>query len=78
LKEEFAGWLRQGLGRAAVFLTGHDSVPYREILLHACTHNLAYNPCEDSRVPYLLDLIGSVARRKLLSGWFGGCPARGQ
>jgi hypothetical protein len=58
MTEEFAGWLRKGLGRAAVFLKSHDSRPYREALFYACTHNLVYDrQCEESRAPYLWDLI---------------------
>jgi hypothetical protein len=55
---EFEGWLRKGLGRAAVFLKRNDSRQWREELLYACTRNLAYDrQCEDSRACYLLDLI---------------------
>src|SRR5258708_35538847 len=58
MKDEFAGWLRKGLGRASVYLKTHDGKACSEALLHACTHNLAYDrQCEDSRTPYLLELI---------------------
>ena len=58
MTDEFSGWLRKGLGRAAVFLKTHDNRPYRDALLHACIHNLTYDPqCEDGRAPYLLNLI---------------------
>ncbi len=54
----FESWLHQGLGRAALFLRTGDRRRCRGHLLHACTHNLAYDPqCESSRAPYLLDLI---------------------
>jgi hypothetical protein len=55
---DFEAWLTKGLGRAATFLKSTDSRPWREPLLYACTHNLAYDDqCEDSRARYLLDLI---------------------
>lgn len=55
---DFEAWLRKGLGRAAMILKKRDSRYYRGPLLHACTHNLTYDPqCEDGRAPYLLDLI---------------------
>jgi hypothetical protein len=55
---EFEGWLRKGLGRAAIFLKTHPSEPYRVPLLHACTHNLTYDSqCEESRGLYLVNLI---------------------
>jgi hypothetical protein len=55
---DFEAWLQKGLGRAAMILKKHDSRYNRGPLLHACTHNLTYDPqCEDGRAPYLLDLI---------------------
>ena len=55
---DFEGWLRKGLGRAAVFLRANDSAPWREQLLYVCTHYLTYDAqCEESRAHYLLDLI---------------------
>lgn len=56
--EEFEGWLKKGLGRAVLHLRAHDSSPHLNSLLHACTHNLAYDSqCEFSREEYLKDLI---------------------
>src|SRR5437879_271391 len=58
MKDEFAGWLRKGLGRASVYLKTHDGKACREELLYACTYNLIYDrQCEESRAPYLLELI---------------------
>jgi hypothetical protein len=58
MTDQFAGWLRKGLGRAAIYLKAHDSKACRDALLHACTHNLVYDrQCEESRAPYLLELI---------------------
>ena len=55
---DFEDWLRKGLGRAVVHLKSHDSEPYRAAIVHACTHNLAYDPqCEDTRAQYCIDLI---------------------
>ena len=53
-----AAWLEQGLGRAVVFLKQMDARPYRELILHACTHNLVYDrQCEDSRDLFLYDVL---------------------
>lgn len=54
----FQGWLAKGHGRAARLLQKHGVAPYREALLHACTHHLGYDKqSEDSRAPYLWKLI---------------------
>src|SRR5271163_1084769 len=57
---EFDGWLRKGLGRAVVYLSAHDPYPYREAVLHACTHDVGYELYSLSREEYYLDLIRSV------------------
>jgi len=58
MNPDFSDWLQKGLGRTAVFLRENDSRPYRDVLLHACKHNLAYDPqCEGTRAAYLVDLI---------------------
>jgi hypothetical protein len=58
MKGDFAGWVGKGLGRAVLYLKTHDSRACREALLHACTHNVIYDrQCEESRTPYLLELI---------------------
>jgi len=57
-KTEFERIVHIGLGRAILHLQTHDSTPYREILLHACTHSTAYDPqIEGSRARYTYDLI---------------------
>jgi hypothetical protein len=58
MTDQFAAWVGKGLGRAVLYLKTNDSTPCREALLHACTHNLIYDrQCEESRTPYLLELI---------------------
>ena len=58
MTDQFAGWVAKGLGRAVLYLKTHDSKACRAALLHACTHNLIYDrQCEESRTPYLLELI---------------------
>ena len=55
---EFKGWLRKGLGRAAIFVKTNTPEHCRAPILHACAHNLTYDSqCEESRGPYLVDLI---------------------
>ena len=57
-QEEFQGWLQRGLGRAVLFLQQHDAVPYRNMILNACVHNLAYDPqVEGNRARFLYDVI---------------------
>jgi hypothetical protein len=36
---DFEGWLRKGLGRAAIFLKTHPPEHCRAPLLHACMHS---------------------------------------
>lgn len=55
---DLAGWLRKGLGRPALFLKNNPGPPWRDQLLHGCTHRLVYDRhCEPSRAPYLWELI---------------------
>lgn len=55
---EFQGWLENGLGRAPLYLQDHDSSPYRDVILYACTHDLRYERwVEDCRGAYLMDII---------------------
>lgn len=55
---DLAGWLRKGLGRTALFLKNNPGPPWRDKLLHGCTHRLVYDRhCEPSRAPYLWELI---------------------
>jgi len=38
---DLAAWLQKGLGRAVLRLRETDARPFRRVILHACTHNLA-------------------------------------
>lgn len=56
--DEFAHGLRLGLGRVIVWLRAHPSSEFRDLILHACTHNLAFDRQVDgSREDYLFDLV---------------------
>src|SRR5207253_5648994 len=56
--EEFERLLHLGLGRAVLFLRGHDARPYREAIVHACVQHLGYDAqLESSRATYLFDVI---------------------
>lgn len=56
--DKFASVLEKGLGRPHVYLQSQSDEPYRETILHACTHDLVYDKqCEDHRGPYLFELI---------------------
>jgi hypothetical protein len=55
---EFEGWLQKGLGRVLLFLQNHDARPYRAAILHACTHDLAYDlQIEAARGQYLFEIM---------------------
>ncbi len=50
--------LARGLGRAILHLQTHDAIPYRDTILHACTHFVGYDVQTDpSRARYNFDLI---------------------
>ena len=56
--QEFERLLHIGLGRAILFAQTHDLAPYSDRILHACLHNIAYDPqCEGSRARYMFDII---------------------
>ncbi|HLV81288.1 MAG TPA: hypothetical protein VKT32_13465 [Chthonomonadaceae bacterium] len=69
----FQGWLEKGLGRAPVYLQDHDSSPFRDVILYACTHDLRCDrQIEDCRGDYMVDIIrfsGEMAfcRAKILA-----------
>jgi len=64
--ELFESWVRKGLGRAVAFLTRNKGIPYRDAILHACLHNVAYDAqCEEGRGEYLWMLIEHSGDRKL-------------
>jgi hypothetical protein len=47
---DLENWLRKGLGRPALFLNDNAGPPWRDQLLHGCTHRLVYDrQCEPSR-----------------------------
>ena len=57
-RDAFEHGLRLGLGRAVLWLRAHPSSDFRDLILHACTHNLAYDrQWEGSREDYLFDLV---------------------
>jgi hypothetical protein len=55
---EFQRILEIGLGRAITFLEEHDAAPYRDAILRACVHNMAYDPqVEGSRAQYMFEIV---------------------
>jgi hypothetical protein len=55
---EFQRILEIGLGRAILHLKSHDSKPYREGILYACTHNTVYDTqIEGGHYEYLRDVL---------------------
>jgi hypothetical protein len=50
-----------GLGRAVLFLRQHDALPYRDAILHACTHWTGYDQqIEGTRTTYLRDVLDAT------------------
>ena len=63
-RTEFERVLRLGLGRAVLQLEEHDAAPYRDLILHACLRNLAYDPQrEGDRATYMFDVIKATNDR---------------
>jgi hypothetical protein len=59
---DFERWLKQGRGKAAAFIQNGEQSRYQDALLHACTHNLCYDPeSEETRGYYLANLIQMTA-----------------
>ena len=66
---EFERVLGLGLGRAILFLRQHDAWPYRDIILHACTHWTGYDQqVEGTRTTYLRDVLDATGHES----WFVG------
>jgi hypothetical protein len=56
--------LHNGLGRVILFLQTHDAAPYRDLILHACLHNTAYEPQIDGlKTDYLMEIIDLTGER---------------
>lgn len=56
--------LHHGLGRVILFLQTHDAAPYRDLILHACLHNTAYDPQLDGlKTDYLIEIIELTGKR---------------
>jgi len=52
-----------GLGRAILFLRQHDATPYRDIILHDCTHWTGYDrQVEAPRTTYLLEVLDATGQ----------------
>jgi hypothetical protein len=56
-REELERLLRRGLGRAVLFLEGHDARSFRDILLDTCIHNWVYDWLEGHRAQYMYDVL---------------------
>jgi HEAT repeat protein len=58
---EFERVLGRGLGRAVLFLRQHDARPYRDAILHACTHWTGYDQqVEGTRTIFLRDVLDAT------------------
>lgn len=66
---DFERGLAQGLGRPLRVLQKHRVRPYREAILHACTHDLRYDgQCEDVRGDYLYEVIQATGEPEYYRG----------
>jgi hypothetical protein len=74
---EFQRLLEIGLGRAVIYARDHDVTPYRDAILNACLHNLAYDrQCEGNRAEFMYDIIQFSSekefyRKKILTALAG-------
>jgi len=58
--DEFARSLRSGRGNAVLYLQMHGAAPYRDVILNACLHCVAYAPrtlMNGDRANYLFEII---------------------
>ena len=56
--DEFARSLRSGRGNAVLYLQMHDAAPYRDVILNACLHCVAFDPqANGDRADYLYEII---------------------
>jgi hypothetical protein len=61
---EFERLLEIGLGRTILFLKANRAAPYRDVIMHACLHNLALDKqIEGSRAGYMLDVIEQTGEK---------------
>jgi len=61
---EFNEWVQKGLGRAVVYLKAHDPTPFRQTVLHACTHKTDDLATGGDRTEYCLNLMLSIGDEK--------------
>jgi hypothetical protein len=55
---QFRHLLKLGLGRAILYVKGHDVQAFRSVILDACLHCYAYDPqIEGTRADYMLELV---------------------
>jgi len=57
---EFNDWIQKGLGRAVLYLREHDPNPFRQAVLHACTHDADDLATGGNRAEYCRDLMLSI------------------
>ena len=56
--DEFARSLRSGRGNAVLHLQTHDAAPYRDVILNACLHCVAFDPQSNGdRADYLFEVV---------------------
>ena len=61
---EFQRLLRNGLGRAILYVRDHDVREFRDIILNACLHSPAYDvQLEGSRAAYMHELVALLPDR---------------
>lgn len=61
----FQAALAKGSGRPLLYLQDHDARPYREAILHVCTHDMRHDrQTEDRRSQYYFELIQATREPK--------------
>lgn len=57
--------IRNGLGRAILWLREHPWQPHADAIAHACLHETSYDPqCEGGRAPYIYEIIQATQDRE--------------
>ncbi len=67
LKQSFKSAIERGAGEAHLILQQNKSIDFSKEIIHAATHNLAYDPqCEGGRANYIYELINLSAHKEVI------------
>lgn len=67
ISQSFKQAIKNGTGEAIFILLNNPIVNLDELILEACTHNLAYDPqCEGTRADYLFEILSLASNKEIL------------